>query len=150
MIYRGESILFGVIAPLSGDQSCPEVRVTLRSLRENLSGKKVQGYPIDFYIWDTYSSDEILNHSLVASFSQPTLLASLVLTCNSSSSIETLRGWSDSNFLILTDSSQLIEGINQLDKLAVHNGAFLFIPRSAWMMSIIEKQVDLMEGYDQR
>lgn len=101
-------------------------------------------------IWDTYSSDEALEDSLVTSFSQPTLLAALVLTCNSAFPSETLRFWSNSHLLILTDPSQLIEGIHRLEKLAILSGDFLFIPRSVWMMSIIEEQSELLENYDQR
>lgn len=150
IIYRGEIILFGVIAPLSGDQSCPEIRMTLKHLQQSVSQKKIHGYPMALSIWDTYSSDEALEDSLVTSFSQPTLLAALVLTCNSAFPSETLRFWSNSHLLILTDPSQLIEGIHRLEKLAILSGDFLFIPRSVWMMSIIEEQSELLENYDQR
>lgn len=150
VIYPGETILFGVIAPLSGDQSCSEVRTTLENLQKSITGKKIKGHPIDISIWDTYSTDKAIENGLVASFSQPTLIASLVLMCDSSSRSETLRAWLDNNFLILTDPSQLIEGINQLDQFAVERENILFIPRSAWMVGIIEKQLKSTEGYDER
>lgn len=148
--YPGETILFGVIAPLSGDQSCPEIRMTWKNLQKSVSEKKIRGYPIDLSIWDTYSSDEALENSLVTSFSQPTLLAALVLTCNSSFPSETLRAWSDSNLLVLTNPSQLTEGIIRLEKLAILTRDFLIIPRSAWMMSIIEEQSESVKDYDER
>ena len=150
VIYHGETILFGVIAPLSGDQSCSEVRTTLANLQRSVSVKKIKGHPIGLSIWDTYSTDKAIENGLVASFSQPTLIASLVLMCDSSSRSETLRAWLDNNFLILTDPSKLIEGINQLDQFAVEHENFLFIPRNAWMVGIIGKQLKSTEGYDER
>lgn len=150
VFHHGETILFGVIAPLSGDQSCPEIRMTLENLQQSVTQKEIHGYPIDLSIWDTYSSDEALESSLVTSFSQPTLLATLVLTCNSTSPSETLRAWLEGNLLILTNPSQLTEGIVQLEKLAILSRDFLIIPRSVWMMSIIEGQSESVKDYDQR
>lgn len=141
VIQSQETIQFGVIAPLSGDRSCPETRNILKNLNQVISNKKIKGHSLALSIWDTYSTDESMESALVEFFSQPTLIAVLVLQCQDKAQEEPSNPWIKNVYPLLTEPSHLIEGIAHLDSLVVLKGNDLIIPRGAWRMSIIGDQV---------
>ncbi|KPL84614.1 hypothetical protein SE15_06035 [Thermanaerothrix daxensis] len=141
VIHSDEPIQIGVIAPLSGDRSCPEARTTLENLNQLIGDKKIKGHPLALSIWDTYSTYELMETALVELSAQPTLVAILVIQCQSTAQEEALlKTWMNYNYFLVTDPTRLVKGIAHLDSLIIPKGEDLILPRSLWRAVIIGDQ----------
>ncbi len=141
VIHSDEPIQIGVIAPFSGDRSCPEARTTLENLNQLVGDKKIKGHPLALSIWDTYSTYESMETALVELSAQPTHIAILVLQCQSTAQEEALlKTWMNHNNFLVTDPIRLVKGIAHLDSLIIPKGEDLILPRSLWRAGIIGDQ----------